>query len=65
MEAEQELAEEQTVVTEEFAPVAVHHTKTADGTWDGPANEARLPSPMNVAIARAAYAWMDSSKVEK
>lgn len=48
----------------EFGAVGVHDTATSDGSWDGPANEARLPSPLTMAQARAAYAWFDSDRVE-
>jgi 2'-5' RNA ligase len=47
-----------------FGAVGSHDTSTSDGDWDGPANEARLPSPMPVATARNAYAWIDDSRVE-
>jgi 2'-5' RNA ligase len=46
------------------AAVGAHKTGTSDGTWDGPANEKRLPAPMPVATARKAYAWIDDSKVD-
>lgn len=39
--------------------VRSHDTATSDQSWDGPANEAKLPSPMPVATARAAYAWLE------
>lgn len=45
------------------AAVGAHSTATSDGAWDGPGNEKRLPSPMPVATARAAYAWVDDSTV--
>jgi hypothetical protein len=58
------------VVTEEDEDVALtaaavgsHDTATSDGAWDGPANEQRLPSPMSVAAARAAYAWVDNAAI--
>jgi signal peptide peptidase SppA len=44
-------------------PVAPHGTATSDGAWDGAANEARLPTPVPVATARAAYAWIDDAAV--
>lgn len=47
-----------------FGAVGSHNTATSDGDWDGPANEARLPSPMTVATARNAYAWIDDGRVE-
>lgn len=46
-----------------FAAVAVHHTATSDASWDAGMNEKRLPSPLTVAQAKAAYAWTDSSAV--
>lgn len=50
--------------TQAFGAVAVHDTPTSDGEWDGPANEARLPSPISVAQAREAYAWIDTEREE-
>lgn len=47
-----------------FGAIGVHHTETSTGSWDGPANEARLDSPMPLSRARAAYAWYDSDRVE-
>lgn len=45
---------------EEFrGAVPVHHTATADGTWDGPMNEARLHAG-DTAAFRAAYAWFET-----
>lgn len=48
----------------EFTAVAPHDTSTSDGPWDGPENESRLPSPITVAQARDAYAWIDNDRVE-
>lgn len=48
----------------QFAAVAPHDTPTSDASWDGPANETRLPSPMSVEMARNAYAWIDDARVE-
>jgi len=45
--------------------VGVHHTETSDSSWDGPENEKRLPSPMPMDTAEAAYAWMDMDMVEE
>jgi signal peptide peptidase SppA len=45
-------------------PVSPHGTATSDGAWDGAANEARLPAPVPVAMARAAYAWIDDAAVD-
>lgn len=47
-----------------FAPVASHTTATSDGTWDAAANEKRLPSPMPLATAKNAYAWIDNGAVQ-
>lgn len=41
-----------------------HRSATSDAVWDGAANERRLPSPVPVASARKAYAWIDESRVE-
>lgn len=46
------------------AAVAPHSTATSDAPWDGPANEKQLPSPMPVAKARAAYAFIDDGAVK-
>jgi hypothetical protein len=47
-----------------FGPVASHDTPTTDESWDGPASEQRLPSPMTVETARDAYAWIDTDSIE-
>lgn len=39
--------------------VAVHATETSDGTWDGPANEMRLPVRLAGEVAREAYAYVE------
>lgn len=49
----------------EFAAVGIHHTATSESSWDGGANEKRLPSPMTVAQARGFYAFIDQSQVTK
>lgn len=36
-----------------------HSTATSEGTWDGPANEARLSNDAGAATYRRAYAWVD------
>jgi HK97 family phage prohead protease len=41
-----------------------HRTATSDSAWDGPANEARLPSPITVGQARAAFAFFEPERVE-
>jgi hypothetical protein len=56
--------ERQALVSHQFGAVGTHETATSDASWDGPANERRLPSPMTAATARAAYAWVDDSRVE-
>lgn len=43
-----------------FAAVGIHHPDTVEGAWDSSPNEKRLPSPMPIATARGAYAWIDS-----
>lgn len=45
------------------AAIGAHSTDTSTGSWDGPANEKRLPSPMPEATARAGYAWLDEGAV--
>lgn len=45
------------------AAVATHSTATVEGAWDGSAAEAALPSPLPVALAREAYAWIDPAAV--
>ncbi len=52
------------VRAEDFVAVRSHDTATSDGPWDGPENEARLPSPLTLDQARAAYAWYDADRVE-
>lgn len=44
--------------------VPKHSTATADGTWDGPAAEKALPSPVPVAKAKQVYGWYDGDQVE-
>ena len=39
--------------------IASHYTATSTGTWDGPANEARLSNDAGAATYRKAYAWRD------
>ncbi|MFI6251507.1 head maturation protease, ClpP-related [Streptomyces sp. NPDC051016] len=48
----------------EDTAVAVHHTATADGSWDGGAQEKKLPAPMPLAMAKAMYAWYDPQQVD-
>jgi HK97 family phage prohead protease len=40
--------------------IAIHHTETSTGNWDGPANEARLKLDGTEAYYRSAYAWQDA-----
>jgi hypothetical protein len=47
-----------------FDAVGPHKTATSDSSWSGPSAERNLPSPMPVATARQAYAWIDTSMVE-
>lgn len=42
----------------------VHHTATEDRPWDAGPNEKRLPSPMTVKTAKAAYAWYDEAQLD-
>ena len=45
----------------EASAIARHETPTDSGTWDGPANEARLPSGDGAEAAlRKSHAWVDS-----
>jgi ATP-dependent protease ClpP protease subunit len=44
--------------------VGPHDTGTAEGAWDGPAEEKKLPSPVPVATAKAMYGWYDGDQVE-
>jgi len=46
-------------LVETKAAIAVHHTETYGGSWDGPANEARLPNT-EAALTRA-HAWRDAN----
>jgi HK97 family phage prohead protease len=39
--------------------IASHSTDTSDGSWDGPANEARLSTDAGASTYRKAYAWQD------
>lgn len=48
----------------QFGAVGTHKTATSDASWDAGVNEKRLPSPLTVAQARAAYAWYDSAAVQ-
>lgn len=50
--------------TTSFGAIGPHDTATSEASWDGPANEQRLPSPMSVETARNAYAWIDENRIE-
>ena len=39
--------------------IAVHHTETVDGTWDGPGNVARLRSGEDAGYYARMFAWQD------
>lgn len=39
--------------------VGSHSTATSDASWDGPANEKKLPDELTEEIGRAMYAWRD------
>lgn len=45
------------------AATARHESETSEATWDGAANQRRLPSPVPIAAARRAYAWIDEEAV--
>lgn len=40
--------------------IGVHHTKTTDGSWDGPAAKANLKNDGTEAYYRSAFAWQDA-----
>jgi len=42
------------------AAIAPHKTATSNGSWDGPANEARLKTNQSASYYKRAYAWYDS-----
>src|SRR3972149_769352 len=42
-----------------MSAIAVHHTETDDGAWDGPANEARLKVDAGEVYYKSAFAWQD------
>lgn len=52
-------AELQALTVQELGAVAVHETATTDVPWDKAPVEKRLPSPLTVDKARAAYGWYD------
>ncbi len=41
--------------------VPPHSSDVVDRPWDGPANEAKLPSPITGAVGKAMYAWYDGA----
>lgn len=42
-----------------MSAIAIHHTKTQEGAWDGPGNVARLRSGESSAYYARCYAWRD------
>lgn len=62
VEAEIQLVDETTTLEVEpepsLAASAVHDSTTSTATWDGPANDRRLPTVMPNRQARAAYAYV-------
>src|SRR3989304_169076 len=42
-----------------MAAMKLHHTETSEASWDGPANEARLPTDESESYYRNAFAWQD------
>jgi hypothetical protein len=45
--------------------IGVHHTETSEGSWDGPANEARLKKDQGASYYRQAFAWQDAEGDER
>jgi capsid assembly protease len=45
-------------------PIQAHTTAVVDEPWDGPAEEAKLPSPITGAIAKGMYAWYDGAAAD-
>lgn len=41
----------------EIPAIAVHHTAVTDGTWDGPAAEAAVSTPITQGVASDLWAW--------
>jgi 2'-5' RNA ligase len=52
------------LAAQELGAVGTHNTATSDSPWDAGVNEKRLPSPLTVDQARAAYAWYDGAAVQ-
>lgn len=44
--------------------VPTHSTATSTTSWDGPAQEKNLKSPLSLATAKKVYAWYDGGKVD-
>ena len=42
--------------------IAVHHTETSTGAWDGPAQEANLDNDDGAQVYKEAFAWVDPDK---
>ncbi len=45
--------------TDTRSAMGVHHTAVSQGGWDGPGNEARLPSGKTASFYARVYAWRD------
>ena len=58
------IAQRSSLYAPQAGPVPSHKTSTVDSPWDGPAQEAKLDSPMPVSTAKAYYAWLDNSKID-
>lgn len=54
----------QALAVQKMGAVGTHTTATSEGPWDSGMHEKRLDSPLTLAKARAAYAWIDESRVE-
>ena len=45
-------------------PVRVHHTRTVERQWDGPATESKLPDDAGIEEFRKLFAWIDPNQHE-
>jgi HK97 family phage prohead protease len=52
------------VSAEHRSVVAYKETPTTEEAWDGPTNRKNLSTPLSVEDARAAFAWIDESRIE-
>ncbi len=50
--------------TDTRSAMGVHHTAVSQGGWDGPGNEARLPSGKTASFYARVYAWRDPDSDE-